>query len=479
MDWEISYLDLKGNFRGPFFSNVMQKWYEKGYLGSDLKIFIHRGHVAEISTLEALRKKNGERTPFVFSNPPQGLIIHRGFVECPPGITIKPKSTHPTTSSNANVDASAESAPAVPQGDQKIAVIHPLPPKNSVVKVASDAAQAADADAATGDRKGELSISEKEVTSLKAATARSWPLLSLPLKNHSRTMKKLWTIGEFRNLAILLEDADMTKLDSDPRNQDLRRAVCKLCYVKLATASDVMKHLTLKVHQERVLKRCQIVGTEFDDYRKRLERAAKSSAGASSASVVKVDKARSSASRSVSSTKAASKNKSTPAPSSPSASVETTETFNAPNNSTIAATASVPNVKTFYYSRMKPTSLTSLKEPNSSKESMNPEVGDAPCVKLFESTKTLSRVLTDKEFEERMEELRVFSHKINTSKFMALYKDRMLSTFCHLCCVKTHCPATFLAHHVSKRHCDKMKNKGLVPTEHDVALWKCQILAAK
>lgn len=41
------------------------------------------------SCSEELRKKNGERTPFIFSNPLEDIIIHRGFVEFPPGIKIK------------------------------------------------------------------------------------------------------------------------------------------------------------------------------------------------------------------------------------------------------------------------------------------------------------------------------------------------------------------------------------------------------
>ncbi|KAL6740058.1 hypothetical protein Aduo_013446 [Ancylostoma duodenale] len=479
MDWEFSYLDLKGNFRGPFSPHLMQKWHEKGYFCSDLKLFVHRGHIADITTLEELRKKNGERTPFIFSNPPKHLVIHRGFVEFPPGIKVKPKNSRPTTSSNANVDVLTESTPAVSQGDQKIAVIHPLPPKNSVTNVSLTVSEKVDSNAPAAVQKDELVISEKEVTSAVAKNARPWPLLSLHPKNNPRTMRKTWINTEFRNLAALLKNVDMKKLDDDPENRDLRGAICKLCYVELTAASDVMKHLTVKVHQERVLRRCQIVGAEFDDYKKRLQKAAKSSAEAISTSVVKATRSLSPAANSAASTKTSPENRSTSAASSTPASVKTTAPSKALNSTSKALSASASNVKTFYNSQMNPSSLTSLKAPDCSKESTYSKPGDVSCIKLFQTTSTSSRVLTDDEFEEKMEELRVLSHKINTSKFMAMYKDRMSRTFCHMCSVKTHGPTTLLAHHVSQKHCEKMKSSGSLPTEHDIALWKCQILAGK
>ncbi|KHJ94497.1 hypothetical protein OESDEN_05569 [Oesophagostomum dentatum] len=77
-----------------------------------------------------------------------------------------------------------------------------------------------------------------------------------------------------------------------------------------------------------------------------------------------------------------------------------------------------------------------------------------------------------------MQSLRLIARKINTQKFMQLYKDRMPSKCCQLCNVKSEGPTTFLAHYTSKDHCNRARNNGFKATEADIALWRSQILAS-
>lgn len=63
-------------------------------------------------------------------------------------------------------------------------------------------------------------------------------------------------------------------------------------------------------------------------------------------------------------------------------------------NALKAAATSSSNVKTFYNSKLNSSPPMPLKAPDCSKEGICPEAELTPCIKLFQSATTLSRVLT-------------------------------------------------------------------------------------
>ncbi|KAK6061191.1 GYF domain protein [Cooperia oncophora] len=83
----FSYFDKNNNYRGPFTAKSMQQWYENGFFKGVLQVFIHRGHVANRSTLEELCAQKGDVTPFLFLVPPHRT--ESGFLERPPGFTVE------------------------------------------------------------------------------------------------------------------------------------------------------------------------------------------------------------------------------------------------------------------------------------------------------------------------------------------------------------------------------------------------------
>ncbi|KHJ94499.1 hypothetical protein OESDEN_05571 [Oesophagostomum dentatum] len=129
------------NCRGAFFAKEMQVWYERGYLCKDLQIFVHRGLIADRITLSELCKRNGEKTPFKFSSPPENVVVYEGFNEFPPGITIKvtdqrlfscsPEKIASKTSLTKDTGVLPGTINAAPSGEQKVAVVHPLPSETS------------------------------------------------------------------------------------------------------------------------------------------------------------------------------------------------------------------------------------------------------------------------------------------------------------------------------------------------------------
>ncbi|ETN85806.1 GYF domain protein [Necator americanus] len=387
VDWEFSYLDAKGNFRGPFTAKEMRKWFGRGFFHADLEVFVHRGHLAEKTTVGELCIINGEKTPFTFACLPVQPIIHRGFVEFPPGVTIKPKGAEAAESSSVT---------------------------NSDVMPANSSA-------------GET-VKELNVTLAEAKKARSWPLLAPPDKKYPRTKKKIWIQQQFLDLRSQFRRADLTKFDKVKENQDLCGAVCKLCCVRLAAPSDVLRHLTVEDHQKKVENECQILGTEFDDYKKRLQVIVSSSTAASTKVSSTPSLAKPVTTKTITSSVAANSSKAGSAPTSS----RTTNLSNVTSKGFVISTAS-----------------------------------------------KASAVPTDKEFATRMEELRALAVKIDTQKFVKIFKDRMSNNFCTLCSVRTDGPTTFLAHFVSQKHCSKMLTSGLPKaTEDDFGLWKSQILAA-
>ncbi|KAK6748914.1 hypothetical protein RB195_001500 [Necator americanus] len=419
VDWEFSYLDAKGNFRGPFTAKEMRKWFGRGFFHADLEVFVHRGHLAEKTTVGELCIINGEKTPFTFACLPVQPIIHRGFVEFPPGVTIKPKGAEAAESSSVT---------------------------NSDVMPANSSA-------------GET-VKELNVTLAEAKKARSWPLLAPPDKKYPRTKKKIWIQQQFLDLRSQFRRADLTKFDKVKENQDLCGAVCKLCCVRLAAPSDVLRHLTVEDHQKKVENECQILGTEFDDYKKRLQVIVSSSTAASTKVSSTPSLAKPVTTKTITSSVAANSSKAGSAPTSS----RTTNLSNVTSKGFVISTASKASAV--------PTAPSAAKEDLKS--------GDASFTKLMQPIGTTSsRALTDKEFATRMEELRALAVKIDTQKFVKIFKDRMSNNFCTLCSVRTDGPTTFLAHFVSQKHCSKMLTSGLPKaTEDDFGLWKSQILAA-
>ncbi|KAK6748916.1 hypothetical protein RB195_001500 [Necator americanus] len=621
VDWEFSYLDAKGNFRGPFTAKEMRKWFGRGFFHADLEVFVHRGHLAEKTTVGELCIINGEKTPFTFACLPVQPIIHRGFVEFPPGVTIKaqndmkydavvrataleaPKGAEAAESSSVtNSDVMPANSSAASQGDQKVATTHKSSSEKFVSEVRTSEAQRPDVSVKQEALQGET-VKELNVTLAEAKKARSWPLLAPPDKKYPRTKKKIWIQQQFLDLRSQFRRADLTKFDKVKENQDLCGAVCKLCCVRLAAPSDVLRHLTVEDHQKKVENECQILGTEFDDYKKRLQVIVSSSTGFAIfskmlnssieaeiidtnflkcgfwlfvlflpfsclyficedlkeyafgpatlpvttiqlgiCSEVKCDPrgdqilchakhkptlmlqmvptsrrtynsgfprtlffldmkyfcrafqilaastkvsstpslAKPVTTKTITSSVAANSSKAGSAPTSS----RTTNLSNVTSKGFVISTASkasaVPtgSVKTDQNPQKNPYLSIFSQAPSAAKEDL--KSGDASFTKLMQPIGTTSsRALTDKEFATRMEELRALAVKIDTQKFVKIFKDRMSNNFCTLCSVRTDGPTTFLAHFVSQKHCSKMLTSGLPKaTEDDFGLWKSQILAA-
>ncbi|KAJ1371935.1 hypothetical protein KIN20_033980 [Parelaphostrongylus tenuis] len=236
VEWEFSYLDPSGNFRGSFTAEKMQKWYEQGYFESSLEIFIHRGRIADRCTLQWLCDNNGIDTPFIFSEPPHDALVHGGFIECPPGLTIEQDEISECCLENL-ISNSTQYA-------------HPL---NSV------------------RANGEL-----RVFKIQAERAKSWVLLSQESKELVYTMTQDSVVRQFQRLKTLLERADMAALDKRTTNNDLVGVICKFCCVKMSAASDVFKHLLSVRHiNQLVTKQYSFAINAFDDYFERLEIQAK------------------------------------------------------------------------------------------------------------------------------------------------------------------------------------------------------------
>ncbi|KHJ94498.1 hypothetical protein OESDEN_05570, partial [Oesophagostomum dentatum] len=168
-------------------------------------------------------------------------------------------------------------------------------------------------------------------------------------------------------------------------NQDLYAAVCKFCNVRLATATDVFRHLSDLNHQQLVKLKCQISGKEFDDYRRRLQNVVKprtvtSSTGNLSASSV------------ASTSKTA---LSTDASSSTTASVDASNSGKTPLSGTASKgpDASVTTVRTFTNSQK--TGKQSANAPANAKTGTKLATSSSSLPKLLQpATDPSSRILT-------------------------------------------------------------------------------------
>ncbi|KAK6017548.1 hypothetical protein OSTOST_16927, partial [Ostertagia ostertagi] len=96
---------------------------------------------------------------------------------------------------------------------------------------------------------------------------------------------------------------------------------------------------------------------------------------------------------------------------------------------------------------------------------------------LMQAASSRSRELTDGEFEMEMKNLRKLSSSVSPKKFIAMYKDKIASTKCTSCNRKTQGPMEVLSHHVSRLHCEKIRQSGYRVTTSDIKLWKSQISA--
>ncbi|CAJ0601301.1 unnamed protein product [Cylicocyclus nassatus] len=470
--WEFSYIDSYGDFRGSFSAEEMQDWYKAGYFDDDLQIYIHRGRIADKSTLGELCQRNGKHTPFLFYDAPKA-VIHRGFLEHPPGLKVEVKKTSnkasqtaaekkSTTASQTNSAQSnskqQETDCAVSDGNQKVAVIHPVTSETT-----SD-------DLSLGKNDTEArrqSIGTVNISANEAKKAKLWPLLSPPTKNYGKTMKKTWITEQFRKLDTLIKDANLTELNASQENQDLYGAVCKFCLIRFLTPGDVFKHLTLATHQKMITTKCQIVGTEFEDYVRRLK-VTKSRAGTNSDA----------ASQTTSTIKRAPSKAGSVISSSERESVSTTASAGSLTSFAASTNSSTKNGDVTETKKTPKTAALATDTTRTSvigKETARPS---ASIVKFMERSAFPSRILTDKEFDDKMAEVRTLAGKVDSKKLITLYSEKMLTNYCETCSVKCQGPTTMLAHFVSRYHCDTVRKNGFKATEDDLLLWKSQIFAA-
>jgi hypothetical protein len=63
-EYEWYYLDLSGQIQGPFGSDLMLSWYEKGFLQDDLRVSTQKGDVSAFAPIQHLKRVYGGQIPF-------------------------------------------------------------------------------------------------------------------------------------------------------------------------------------------------------------------------------------------------------------------------------------------------------------------------------------------------------------------------------------------------------------------------------